>query len=199
MALLMPATPIVVLILSRILYSEPIPGRRLLGMLTAMLGILLLLSRGDWQKIASLQFNSGDLWTLGSMLCFALYSLFIRQRPKEISPLSFNAAVFALGIIYALPCVVLEALWLPLPKITSSVLIGVCYSGIGCSALAFWLWTCGIDRIGPVRASIIYYSLPVFAGIESVLILQETVLPVQIVGGLLIIGGICVATVFGRH
>ena len=40
----------------------------------------------------------------------------------------------------------------------------------------------------------IYYSLPVFAGIESVAILHETVLPAQIVGGGLILGGICAAT-----
>lgn len=194
MALLMPATPVVVLLLSRILYGELLYWQRLLGMLTAVAGICILLSRGDIGRLLDLKLNSGDLWTLGSMLCFALYSLFMRRRPREISPLGFNAAVFGLGLLYALPCVLLEAWLLPLPKITPALITGLVYAGAGCSALGFWLWTIGVDRIGPVPASIIYYSLPVFAGIESALILGESVLPSQIAGGLLITGGICAAT-----
>lgn len=194
MALLMPAAPVVVLVLSRVVYGEPISWRRFLGMVAALVGIGILLTRGDMQRLLALQYTSGDLWALGCMLSFALYSLFMRRRPMEISPLAFNATVFGLGIVYALPSVLMEALLLPLPIVTPELLVGLTYAGVGCSAVAFWLWTLGIDRVGPVRASFIYYSLPVFAGIEAVIILDETVRIAQIVGGALIIGGICVAT-----
>lgn len=194
MALLMPAAPVVVLVLSRFVYGERISVRRFLGMLSALAGVGILLSRGNLQRLLDLQLNSGDLWTLLCMLSFAVYSLFMRQRPREISPLAFNVAVFALGIVYALPCVALEAWFLPMPSMTPELVAGLTYVGLGCSAAAFWLWTVGIDRIGPVRASFIYYSLPVFAGIGSVLILDETVQLAQVVGGILIVGGICLAT-----
>ena len=195
MALLMPASPVVILLLARVFYGEAIPPRRLLGMLTVLAGALILISRGDWQRMAALRFNPGDVWTLGGMLCFAVYSLLMRRRPQDVSPLGFNVATFGLGLLYALPCTLLEAWLLPLPVVTPALLTGVLYAGLGCSALAFWLWTVGIDRIGPVRAGILYYSLPVFAGAGSVLVLQEQIVPAQIAGGLLIIGGICAATV----
>lgn len=194
MALLMPAAPVVVLVLSRLVCGERISFRRFLGMLSALAGVGILLSRGNLQRLVDLQLNSGDLWTLLCMLSFAVYSLFMRQRPRDISPLAFNAAVFALGIVYALPCVALEAWFLPMPTLTFKLISGLMYVGLGCSAAAFWLWTVGIDRIGPVRASFIYYSLPVFAGIGSVLILDETVHLAQVVGGALVVGGICLAT-----
>lgn len=199
MALLMPATPIVIMVLARMVYGEAISGRRLLGMGIAACGIITLISRGDMHRLATLDFNSGDLWTMGCMLCFALYSLFMRQRPRAVSSLGFNAAVFGLGILYALPMVALEWLWLPLPRVSAGLLTGLAYAGLGCSAIAFWLWTVGIDRIGPVRAGIVYYSLPVFAAIGSMLVLGEAVIPAQVWGGVLIIGGICVATLPGRH
>lgn len=199
MALLMPATPVVILVLARIFYGETIPPRRLLGMIVAMAGILVLISRGNWQRLASLEIMSGDLWTLGCMLCFALYSLLMRQRPKDISSSGFNAIVFALGLIYALPMIALEMWFMPLPQFSPALLVGLLYAGLGCSALAFWLWTVGIDRIGPVRAGIVYYSLPLFAAIMAKVVLDENVSPAQIAGGALIIGGIFVATFPGHE
>ncbi|MBQ9406880.1 MAG: DMT family transporter [Desulfovibrio sp.] len=199
MALLMPASPVVILLLARICYNESIPPRRLLGMLTVLGGALILISRGRWEQLTALHFNAGDLWTLGGMLCFAIYSLLMRRRPQAISPLGFNAATFGLGLLYALPCTLLEAWLLPLPSFSPSLAVGILYAGLGCSALAFWLWTVGIDRIGPVRAGILYYSLPLFAGAGSTLILHESIVPAQIVGGLLIVTGICTATMPLRH
>lgn len=40
----------------------------------------------------------------------------------------------------------------------------------------------------------IYYSLPVFAAVASVLVLHETIAAPQVLGGLLVISGILVAT-----
>lgn len=200
MALLMPATPMVILIFSRILYGEPITPKRLAGMLVAMAGILILISRGQWQRLAGLEFANGDLWTLGCMLSFALYSLFMRQRPRDISSAGFNAAIFFLGLIYALPFVLWEIIYLPLPVMSWQLTAGILYAGLGCSAMAFWLWTIGIDRIGPVRAGIVYYSLPIFAAIMAKIVLDENVYPAQITGGILIVCGIFTATVpWPRH
>ena len=70
---------------------------------------------------------------------------------------------------------------------------------MGCSFISFWFWTLAVDRIGPVRAGIVYYSLPVFAAVASVLVLGERIAPAQIAGGVLVIGGILVATLVIPH
>lgn len=194
MALLMLATPVVIMILARIYYKEPISGLRVLGMAVATLGILILLCKGEWRRFANLDFTSGDLWSLCCMFCFALYSLLMRKRPQDISSSGFNLVVFGLGLIFALPLTLGEALLYPLPQTSWPVAAGILYSGLGCSALAFWLWTVGIDRIGPVRAAVIYYSLPVFAALMAWLVLDERVNVAQIIGGLLILSGILISS-----
>lgn len=194
MALIAPTAPVIILLLSRIIYGDPISPRRLLGMCVVMAGIVVLVSRGDWQRLASLSFAGGDLWSLGGALSFGLYSLFIRSRPAGLSTLGFSAATFGLGSLFCLPAVIGE-MWLLPPVVWSGeVLTGVLYAGIGCSFVSFSLWTRAIACIGPVRAGIVYYSLPLYAALAAWLVLGEAVIAAQVVGGLLIVGGIVTAT-----
>lgn len=194
MALIMPATPIVIMLLARVVYGEAITWRRLAGMLCASLGIIMLICRGSLAVLLNLQIQPGDIWTLAGMLTFAFYSLFMRQRPHNISSAGFNIIIFALGLIFCLPPLVYEMAVLPLPTINWQVTTGILYSGIGCSAISFWLWTIAIDKIGPVRSGFVYYSLPFFAALMAKLVLGENVTAPQLYGGVLIIGGILLAT-----
>lgn len=194
MALLVPTAPIVILVFSRLLYDEPITMRRLAGMGLVICGVCLLVSRGDWERLAHLRFNSGDIWALGGAFCFGLYSLFMHRRSHEISALGFNVTTFALGLLLSLPFTVAEACLLPLPQPAPAIIVSTLYTGVGCSFLSFWLWTLAVDRIGPVRAGMVYYSLPLFAAIGSFFVLGERVTEAQIMGGCLVIGGILAAT-----
>lgn len=198
MALLVPTAPIIILVFSRLLYGEPITARRLAGMLLVICGVCLLVSRGDWERLAHLRFTSGDVWALGGAFCFGLYSLFMRRRSHDVSALGFNVATFFLGLLFSLPFTVAEACLLPLPELSPAVLISILYTGVGCSFLSFWLWTLAVDRIGPVRAGMVYYSLPLFAAAGSFFVLGERVTEAQLMGGCLVIGGILAAT-WPRH
>lgn len=92
MALIAPTAPIIILIFSRLLYGEAITPRRLLGMLVVATGIVILVSRGDMERLAALRFAPGDLWSLGGAASFGLYSLFMRHRGTDLSVFGFSAA-----------------------------------------------------------------------------------------------------------
>lgn len=198
MALLVPTAPVMILLLSRILYAEPLTPRRLGGMSVVILGVLALLARGDWRHLAAVHFTAGDLWALAGAACFALYSLFVRKCPKNLSAEGFNAALFGLGLVLCLPELLVEMVMLPAPTWNAPVIVGVLYSGVGCSFAAYLLWTKAIVRLGPVRAGMVYYSLPLFAAIESSLLLGESIAVYHLVGGGCIISGIVLATVEPR-
>ena len=195
MALLVPTAPIMIIVLSRIVYGEPITPRRLAGVAVVLLGVAALVSRGDWRHIASVQFAPGDLWALAGAACFAFYSFLIRKRPASISIEGFNAAMFVLGLGLMLPFMLWEAMVLPAPVVNVRVVAGVCYAGIGCSFGAYLLWTKAIASIGPVPAGMVYYTLPLFTAVESVLLLGESVSLAHVLGGACIVFGIMLATV----
>lgn len=198
MALLVPTAPIMIIVMSRIFYGEPITRRRLLGLGVVLAGVLVLISRGDWHRLSSVQFTAGDFWALGGAACFALYSLLVRNRPAGISVEGFNAATFALGLAFTVPFVIWEALALPRPEFTAPVITGILYAGVGCSFAAYLLWTRAIAAIGPVMAGVVYYSLPLFAAVASLVILGEQVTAAHVLGGVLVVGGILAATLDTR-
>ncbi len=127
MALLVPTAPMMIIVLSRVLYGEPITRRRLTGLAIVLAGVAVLISRGDWARLASVQFAAGDLWALAGAACFALYSLLVRSRPVEISVEGFNAATFALGLAFCLPALFWETAVNPAPAWTLPVWVGVLY------------------------------------------------------------------------
>lgn len=195
MALLVPTVPIMIIIFSRIFYAEPITPRRLLGVFIVLSGVLTIISRGEPERLLAVQFAAGDFWALGGAASFAVYSLLIRQRPVNISIDSFSAVTFGLGTLFLVPFVLWEAMVLPLPTWNITVAVGVLYSGVGCSVIAYMLWAKAIELVGPVRAGFVYYTLPLFTAITSTLVLGEVVTSAHIVGGLCIIAGILVATI----
>jgi len=195
MALLVPTAPVMIILLSRVFYGEPITPRRLAGVCVVLLGVVELVAHGDWSNLARVHFSPGDLWALAGAASFAAYSLFMRSRPTDVSIEGFNAVTFFMGTVFTLPALAWEMLVLPTPQYTSSVVVGVLYTGVGCSFAAYLLWTWSITVIGPVLAGIVYYSLPLFAAVESVFLLHEGIAMFHVLGGGLIVSGILAATV----
>ncbi len=193
MVLFVPSAPIVILLLSRIFCGEPITKRRIFGLITILIGLAILLSRGSWDNLINVHFNVGDLWSLAGVTCFGLYSFLARYRPKGMSTFGFHACVFFLGLVMMLPPFVWELFTEPQAQWTPATIFGVFYAGIGCSFVAYVLWTVAIDRIGAVAAGMIYYSIPLFTALEGVFFLGESVTLVHILGGCLMLVGIFLA------
>ncbi len=194
MALFVPSAPIVIMLLSRIFCKEAITFRRLLGLGIILWGLLLLTSRGQWENLQNLQISVGDLWSVAGVTCFGLYSFLSRYRPLAMAVPSFLACTFTFGLLFCLPVLFWEMMYLPMPQWDSNVLVAISYSGIGCSTIAYGAWAKAIDAVGPVPVGMIYYSIPLFTAIGGVIILGEQVTMVHIWGGALMLTGIVVAT-----
>jgi drug/metabolite transporter (DMT)-like permease len=182
------------IVLSRIFFVEAISPARLAGIAAAFCGIVLLLSRGSASVLASLSFHSGDLLMLSSALSFAVYTLLARKLPGGVRPLSHLAVTSGLGALLLAPFSFWELARGETAHFSIALAGGLLYMGIGASLAAFWCWFRAISHIGPTKASIVYYSLPLFSGFEAVLFLDEPLLWAHFAGGILILGGLALAT-----
>ncbi|MDR1359635.1 MAG: DMT family transporter [Deltaproteobacteria bacterium] len=194
MSLIAAASPLFVLILARIFYQEDLSPRRLAGIAAVLAGVCLLITRGDPGVLTRLEFHRGDLFMLCGALSFALYTLLARRQPAEVGQFTALTVIFGLGVLFLVPLTVWEVSRTP-PIIFSWPVLGVLlYLGLGTSILAFWLWGKAIALIGPARTATVYYSLPLFCGIEAILFLGEAVIWIHFASGVLILGGLLVAT-----
>ena len=194
LSLIATSSPLFTILLARLFFAEPVTPKRLAGIGLALGGIVLLLTRGDLSTLLELSFHLGDLVMLSAAFCFALYTLMVRKKPEECGQMPFFGFTFAIGIICLLPLSVWEIARDGLPQPDFVLAGGLLYMGLGASLLAFWCWGKAISLIGPSKAAVIYYSLPLFCGIEAVLMLGEPLRTVHFVSAALILGGLALAT-----
>jgi drug/metabolite transporter (DMT)-like permease len=186
-------TPLFVLVLSRIFFSEPLSGTRVLGVGLVLAGILLLLSRGSFETLLHLRFQKGDLYMFGNTVPFAIYTLLMRKTPEGLSAMSIMLALMVLGTVFALPGAVWERCGDAPFVFSAGAALALLYVSLGSSLAAYGLWNLAVRYAGPARASIIYYLLPLFCGIEGVLLLNEPIFMVHFASMLTIVAGLLIA------
>ncbi len=185
--------PVFILGFSRIFFGEPCPPKRLAGMGLVLFGVLLLLTRGNLGVLENLSFARGDLWMLLASILFAIYSLLLRHKPGDLSIGSLQLATFLLGLLFLAPAFFWERSLNPWNDWTPQILGVILYVGIGPSFLAFLLWNKAISFIGPTRAGILYYTIPLFSALLALVFLGEHLGMVHLASALLIVGGILLA------
>jgi len=77
--------PVFIVIFSRIILGELITLNRAVGIILVILGVVILISRGDFSRILSISFAIGDVWMLMAAIIFAIYSILLRHKPKQLS------------------------------------------------------------------------------------------------------------------
>ena len=194
MSLLATTSPLVMAALARLFLRDRLTRSQLIGLCGAFTGVLVLVSRGRLDVLLQFHFTSGDLWMIASVILFAAYSLLIRYRPKAFPQTAFLALLIALGLLGLVPALAAQAVLGGLKVPSAGTFGALLYIGVGASVIAFLSWNLAIERIGVIRAGIIYNSVPLFASLEAALLLGEALTVPQCVGGLLIIGGICYAS-----
>ncbi|MEQ8364585.1 MAG: DMT family transporter [Cyclobacteriaceae bacterium] len=183
--------PLYVVLFNWLFYKETITTRQAIGFAVLLVGLLTLLSKGNPEKILDLEFNKGDLVMAGAASIFAFYSALLRKKNPAIGNLSFVAATFVLGVIMLIPIFIVEIMSpaVSLPFNTPSVLQLV-YIGVGPSVISYYLWNRSVVEIGSTKAATIYNTLPVFSALFAAIILKESILAVQVVSSVIIVGGI---------
>ena len=120
---------------------------------------------------------------------WAAYTVAIAPLMRSYSPYRISALVLAIGwvaiAITGIPQTASQSFDL-------GALVWVClaYAVIGPLVLTNILWFKAVDRVGPSRATLVANLQPFIAAIFALVLLSETIRRLQVVGGLLIGGGI---------
>ena len=187
-ALLLGATPVFIGLITLVLRLEALSNAFWLGAATTLGGVALIAAASGGNISAGL---GGDLLAIGLAFTWSCYTVAIAPLMRRYSPFRISALVLAAG-------------WLPLalvsiPQIAHQhfdfgwkVWLGFGYAVVGPLFLTNILWFTAIDRVGPSRASLFGNLQPFFAVFFALVLLSETLHPLEIVGGVLIFGGIVV-------
>jgi drug/metabolite transporter (DMT)-like permease len=194
------STPIWMLAVGRLFFAARISRQQLMGASLSLSGVLLVLSRGQWEVLAHLKLVPGDVYVLLASVAWAFYSWMLAQPGREPSEIRSNWAAFLLAqIVFGLAWSGLFAAgeWALTPaNIHWSWPLGAAllFVALGPAVLAYRCWGAGVQRAGPTVASFFANLTPLFAALLSSALLGEPPRTYHVLAFALIVGGIVVSS-----
>jgi drug/metabolite transporter (DMT)-like permease len=186
--LMQSAQPPLIMLMAFLLFRERTGPVAIAGVMLALVGVLVIVARGDLEVLVQLKLNPGDAIILVAMLLWVLYSVLLRFRP-EVHPLSFLAVTFAIACLFILPFYVAELAAGRRIVAAPESFATIAYVGIFPSLLAYAFFNRGVELIGPGRAGVFLNLMPVFGALLAIFLLGERFsLPHAVGFGLIAVG-----------
>ncbi|MEZ5583414.1 MAG: DMT family transporter [Candidatus Competibacteraceae bacterium] len=192
-------TPVLIVALSFLLLRLPATRWQAIGIGVSLIGVIVIVARGDWRVLAEFSLNRGDLWILTAVLSWALYSVCLKWRPADLPPLVFLAATIAIGVPLLAPFYLWELANGARLAINAVTLASIVYVAVFPSILAFIFWNRAVAELGPNRTGQFLHLIPAFGAIQSMLFLGERLHGFHVAGIGLIAIGIYLATRFRQE
>ena len=192
--LMISTIPVMIIFFSWIFKIEKTNFYQILGVIFSLLGVMVIVTKADLDKLLNLNFNKGDLWMVVAMLSWAMYSALLRKKKFALSPISLLQTIISAGLVLLLPAYLIEMslgyrLNIHLPFILTLSYV-VLFPGLA----SFFFWIKGISIIGSNRSGIFLHLMPIFSTIMAILIFKEKFMVFHFIGAVLIITGVVLSS-----
>lgn len=176
--------PVLVTLACPVLFKERMGRKQWLCFVMSTLGLVLITGLGDLSAGSS--HLTGILFGLGAAVLYATVML-LNKTIKGVSGLERTYLQFLAAIVILLPYVLLGGGFtlntLDAPGWVNLLIVGVVHTGI-----AYCLYFPALKEVPGQEAAILSYIDPLLACLVSVTLLGESMSPVQLLGGVLILG-----------
>ena len=188
--LMISTIPVMIMFFSSILKIEKTNIFQIIGVILSFLGVIIIITKANFEILKNLNFNKGDITMVVAMLSWALYSTLLKKQKYEISQLSLLQVVMSFGLIFLIPIYFIEyqlgfriTLEKPFILILSYVVL---LPGLA----SFILWIKGISIIGANRSGVFLHLMPIMSAIMAMIIFDEKFMFYHMLGACFIITGI---------
>ena len=188
------ATPLIMALVGRVVLGERVGWRQFLGIAVGAVGVLLVVSRGDWVSLARGSFGSiGDLLVGLSTLTWALFSVYSRRALQRHAAATMMLYVMAGGwLATAFPWAVAGRV-AEVSRLTAAGWTSIAFLGVLCSGLAYVYWYDALRVLPAARVGALLYLEPLVTMAVAGALLGEVVTAGSIVGGGIILLGVQLA------
>jgi drug/metabolite transporter (DMT)-like permease len=197
-SILLASTPILTALLSLYVGHERPDPRIWLGVVATFIGIMLVVTLGRDTGGDTEQSLLGNVLMVGASCAWALYTVGSRPLVERYGPIQVTAWTLWSGTAGLLLIGIPDVLRTDLGAVSAGAWFGVVYAGALSIGLAYLIWYYGVRQIGNTRTAVFGNLVPVVALTAAWLHLGEVPRAGQVLGALVIIGGVTLAQVRPR-
>ncbi len=188
-AVIIAFTPTVTALAAGLFFRERITSLMKFGFLSALVGAVITITNGRLSLIFQERPAVGDLFLLGCVLAWTVYSLATKVTLEHMAPLTILTYASFLGAVLLFPLALREGVLHRLASQPPETWLSLLYLSIGAAGLAYLWYYQGIHAVGASRSVIFLNLEPVTAIILGILILgEELTIPVAVGAVLVFLG-----------
>jgi len=188
--LMISTIPVMIMFISSILKIEKTNIFQILGVICSFIGVILIITKANFDLLVNLDFNKGDLTMVLAMLSWATYSALLKKRKHELSQLSLLEVIITFGLIFLIPIYITEYSLGFKINLNKPFILVLIYVVLFPGLAAFICWIKGISLIGPNRSGVFLHLMPILSALMAMIIFKEKFMLYHLLGAIFILFGI---------
>ena len=179
--------PIITAIIAAFVLKERLSLRQIVFIVTAFVGVLTIIT--DWQMtiLLNMNINKGDILMLCGTISWSTYGVIIKKSEPEMSALKMTTYTLFICTMILLPFALYEIIKFDSLNVPFSSYYTIVYMAVFPTVIGYTIQQASIKALGPSTASLFINLVPFFSILLSIIILQETLNPLNILSGIIII------------
>lgn len=191
-AVMLGTIPIWIAIFSHLFTDEKMNLMKFLGVVLAFAGVAAIVGGGRNPLNFASDTFTGDIIIVIAAVTWAVYTIRSKQFLQNYTPLQFSGVMTLVGAVFLTGLMFFSAENTEWSTVSLPAYGGMIYSGMLSIGLAYLIWNNGIVEVGPVKTSVYQNLVPVLGLIFGIVLLNESLTPMQYAGSAVVVMGIVI-------
>ncbi|AQQ52626.1 hypothetical protein B0X71_05615 [Planococcus lenghuensis] len=184
--------PIGILFFTPLILKEKISKKAWIGSIISIFGVILLFQ-------GMREGNANDSWTgqvaiLLACIAWALYTVLGKRYGRKTDPLTLTAGAAVYGtVLSAISCI--GTVDPSAIQLDGAAYLAILYVSTFASVIAYLAWNAGVKKVGPGTAAPFINLLPVWTVVFGLVLLDEQLAMLTLIGGIITIFGALLASI----
>lgn len=181
--------PIFMAILGYFYFKEKISDKKLLGIVIAFSGLLILVGKGNPFNIDLIK-NVGDWLVLFSSFTWGVYSIMNKKITLTYSPVKTIFYLFLIMMIIILPFNINKQNINSVINLSSIGWISILFLGLLCSGVSYVIWAYLLREMSSAKVGAYLYIEPFITFLGAWILLKEEITLIMLISGVIITFGV---------
>ena len=193
MGIIYTSSPIFIILISGIFFNEKINLMKIIGLISCLVGVFIIIIKGDLNLLMNLNFTIGDLWMLAAAIGWALYSIYLFYWKTNLPIFQRFTLIAFFGAVSLFPFYITEEIIFERTLFNSDFFIWVIFAAVSPGIIAFTLYTHVQKTLGASLTGFTLYIFTIYAAIYGFIFFDEKLEPYHYAGTLLVFFGVYLA------
>ena len=193
MGIIYTSSPVFIILISYFFFKEKINLTKIIGLISCLIGVFIIIIKGDINLLINLQFTIGDLWMLAAAIGWALYSIYLFYWNSKLKIFERFTLISFFGALSLLPFYIGEEIFYKQTVFIPEFYFWVFFAAVSPGIIAFTLYTITQKKLGASLTGFTLYIFTVYGAIYGYILFDEKFEYYHFLGTILVFFGVYLA------